>query len=59
MIITAFVGIVFSSRKPMGIYRLFSDDVAGTIAYKFKDFDDVQIYTSDKDYLQLVTEESF
>ena len=33
-----------------------ADDVAGTIAYKFKDFDDVQIYTSDKDYLQLVTE---
>ena len=33
-----------------------ADDVAGTIAYKFKEFDDVQIYTSDKDYLQLVTE---
>ena len=33
-----------------------ADDIAGTIAYKFKNFDDVQIYTSDKDYLQLVTE---
>lgn len=33
-----------------------ADDVAGTIAYKFKEFDDVQIYTSDKDYLQLVTD---
>ena len=33
-----------------------ADDVAGTIAYRFKEFNDVQIYTSDKDYLQLVTE---
>lgn len=33
-----------------------ADDVAGTIAYKYKDTNDVQIFTSDKDYLQLVTE---
>ena len=31
-----------------------ADDVAGTIATKFSEFNDVQIYTSDKDYLQLV-----
>lgn len=35
MIIAAFVAIVLSSRNPIGIYFLFSEDVAGTIMYDF------------------------